>query len=78
MVEVSAGGAIYAFIYGQGLMQSHEGVFNWTKLGEPWEQEFILHLAIDPGNPLRMFSATGDGRILASKDGGATWAALGQ
>ena len=73
MVEVIADGTIYAFVYGQGLVSMKEGASTWTTVAGNWEEQFLIHFAVDPTDPNRMFAATGDGQILASKDQGMTW-----
>jgi photosystem II stability/assembly factor-like uncharacterized protein len=78
MVEVTADGTMYAFLFGQGLATAKEGVFNWSVVSGDWDQDYILHLAVDPEDPDRMFAATGNGQIVASSDRGKTWAPFGQ
>jgi photosystem II stability/assembly factor-like uncharacterized protein len=78
MIEVTADGTMYAFLFGQGLATAKEGVFDWSVVSSDWDQDFILHLAVDPADPDRMFAATGNSQIVASGDGGKTWAAFGQ
>ena len=73
MVEVIAVGTIYAFVYGQGLVSAQEDAPNWTTVAGDWEEQFLIHFAVDPTDPKRMFAATGDGQILASKDQGLSW-----
>lgn len=77
MIEPTSSGTLYAFVYGEGLMQSPESAANWTRVGGSWGEQFILDLAIDSDDPLRMFAATGQGQVLASKDGGENWTAFG-
>jgi photosystem II stability/assembly factor-like uncharacterized protein len=78
MVEVTADGTMYAFLFGQGLATAKEGVFNWSVVSGDWDQDYILHLTVDPADPDRMFAATGNGQIVASGDRGKTWAAFGE
>ena len=78
MVEVTADGAVYAFVYGQGLAWAKEGTFNWSTAADDWGRQYILHLAVDPADPNRLFAATGDGQVLASADQGQTWGPFGQ
>jgi photosystem II stability/assembly factor-like uncharacterized protein len=73
MVEVTADGTVYAFVYGKGLASAKEGIFNWSTAADDWGKQYILHLAVDPTNTKRLFAATGDGQILASRDQGETW-----
>ena len=78
VVEVTAEGTIYAFLYGEGLASAKEGVFNWSTVSGDWGQDYILNLAVDPTDSERMFAATCKGEVLASVDGGKTWAAFGE
>jgi len=78
MVEVAADGSVYAFVHRQGLWRASEGTFNWTALSEDWGDRYILHLAIDPTAPERLYAATGAGQVLASPDQGRTWNAFGR
>lgn len=78
MVKVTADGTMYAFLFGQGLATAKEGVFNWTVVSADWDQDYILHLAVDPADPGRMFAATGKSEIVASGDRGRTWSAFGE
>ena len=78
MIEVTADGTMYAFLFGQGLATAKEGVFNWSVVSSDWDQDYILHLAVDPADPDRMFAATGNSQIVASSDRGKTWAAFGE
>jgi photosystem II stability/assembly factor-like uncharacterized protein len=76
LVEVTPE-AVYAFVLGDGLLSSPEGQFKWTALSEDWGERYFLHFAADPTDPNRLFVATGDGQVLASKDQGKTWTAYG-
>jgi photosystem II stability/assembly factor-like uncharacterized protein len=80
MVETSADGTVYAFVFGRGLVSAKEGAFNFATLGGSgvWGEQYILHLAVDPTDARRLYAATGESEVLASGDGGATWAPLGQ
>lgn len=78
MVEVTADGTVYAFVYGRGLASAKEGIFNWSTAADDWGRQYILHLAVDPADAKRLFAATGDGNVLASADQGQTWAPFGQ
>jgi hypothetical protein len=77
LVEVTPD-AVYAFVLGDGLLSSPEGQFKWTALSQDWGERYFLHLAADPVDPGRLFAATGDSQVLASKDQGKTWAAYGE
>ncbi|HET7715809.1 MAG TPA: exo-alpha-sialidase [Bauldia sp.] len=78
MVETGADGALYAFVYGEGLKMAREGVFKFETLAGDWGDGYILHLAVDPTDAKRLYAATGEGEVLASADGGATWSPFGE
>ena len=77
MVEVSPNGMLYGFVLGRGLIRSAEGSLDFQTVSSEWGDGFLLHLAIDPSNPDRLFGATQEGTILASTDGGKSWRAFG-
>lgn len=77
MVETIKDGRIFAFVIGRGLVRLQEGARELTGVNADWGETFILHLAVDPSDPDRLYAATGAGAILASKDGGKTWAGFG-
>jgi photosystem II stability/assembly factor-like uncharacterized protein len=78
MVESTADGSLYAFVYGRGLVRAQEGTFNFATVSGDWGERYILHLAVDPTDPNRLYAATGDGQVLASRDQGESWTAFGQ
>lgn len=77
LVEVAADGSILAFVVGRGLLRSPGQPLEFTALGNPVPGGYLLHLAIDPADPDRMFAATGEGKVLTSVDQGRTWAEFG-
>ncbi|MGH9331062.1 MAG: exo-alpha-sialidase [Vicinamibacterales bacterium] len=78
MVEVAPDGRVYAFVLGRGLIGSADDPLDFEIVSGDWGERFLLHLAIDPSNPDRLFGATQDGAILASADGGKTWKTFGE
>ncbi|MFC4171550.1 F510_1955 family glycosylhydrolase [Microvirga sp. GCM10011540] len=77
LVEVTPDGTLYAFVIGRGLVRSAEEPFGPTELGNDFGGGYLLHLAVDPANPDRLFAATGKGRVLTSTDQGRTWNSFG-
>jgi hypothetical protein len=69
-------GALYAFVLGEGLMRSAEAPLTFQTVSNAFGDAYLLHLASDPSDSGRLFAATGDRLILASADGGRTWAPL--
>ncbi len=77
LVEVAPDGALYAFVVGRGLVRSAEDPLSFTTLSNDFGGGYLLHLAVDPTNPSRLFAATGRGRVVTSTDQGRTWTTFG-
>ena len=73
-VRTVRAGHVYAYIVGVGLVRAPESSLNWQVIGDPWGDDYMLHLAVDPSDPGRMFTVNSEGRVLSSNDGGASWA----
>jgi photosystem II stability/assembly factor-like uncharacterized protein len=76
MIETAPDGTVYALIVGLGLVSTPGSVINWSLLSSDVAQKIILHLAVDPTNPDRVFAVTQESEILTSTDGGRTWTPL--
>ena len=76
LVEM-AGGTLYAFVVGRGLVRSGEGQLDFTAVGGDWGEQVLLHLAVDPKNPDRIYVASHHGDVLVTTDGGTTWKQIG-
>ena len=81
-VMLSAPGATPAepeavLLLGAGLLRTDEPNLAWEVRSNAFGEGYLLHLAVDPGNPQRLFAITGEGAVMASTDGGATWRAVG-
>ena len=77
MVQTGFSGEVYAFLLGAGLLRTDEPNLAWEVRSNAFGEGYLLHLAVDPGNPQRLFAITGEGAVMASTDGGATWRAVG-
>ncbi len=77
LVEVTPDSTLYAFVVDRGLVRGTEGSPQFETLTNDIGGGFLLHLAVDPANPNRLFAATGRGRVLTSSDQGRTWATFG-
>ena len=77
LVEIVPDGMLYAFVVGRGLLRSAEDPLEFETLSSGFADGYLLHLAVDPANPDRLFAATGEGKVLSSADGGETWTAFG-
>ena len=74
-VEAGPGGAVHAFVLGKGLVRAEEGALDdWTLVSAPFGGDYLLHFATDG---TRAFAVTGSGALLASENGGASWALFG-
>jgi photosystem II stability/assembly factor-like uncharacterized protein len=73
MVEAAPDGSLYAFALGSGLMKAPAADLTWQTAAGGFGEQILLHLAVDPGNPNRLFAVTQEGEILTSWDGGQTW-----
>jgi hypothetical protein len=77
MVDTAPDGTLYAFVIGRGLVSAKEAVFDFGTVSSGWGKRFILHFAVDPMDPARLFAATGANEVLMSTDAGNTWALFG-
>jgi hypothetical protein len=75
-VTVARDGTVLAFVLDGGLQRATEPGLAWESVAADTGGHILLHLVRDPDDPLRLFAASHTGGILASTDGGATWAAL--
>ena len=77
MVFTTRDGDVYAFVVGSGLLHATEPALAWQSLGGDFSGAYVLHFAVDPTNKERLCAITNKNTILASRDGGRTWAAFG-
>jgi photosystem II stability/assembly factor-like uncharacterized protein len=76
VVHTLGDGTVYTFLVGLGLFRAREPDLNW-KLLSPQAGDFaIIHLAVDPADPSRMFAFRQGNSLAASHDNGRTWRAL--
>ena len=85
MVAVAGDGTLYAYIVGTGLLRAHEQEppLPWQRVGAGLDDRIIVHLAIDPHDHRRLYAVAADAQghapsILASADGGESWASFGK
>lgn len=78
MLKVESGGAIFAFVVGQGLLQGSEtDLTRWTLVSDAFADAALIHYAVDPTDPQRAYAVTQDSVIFASVDGGHSWHPFG-
>ena len=77
MVQTGHKGEVYAFIIGLGLLRTEEPHLRWEYVSRSFGDRYLLHLAVDPGDPRRLYVVTNDKQVLVSKDDGNTWFELG-
>jgi photosystem II stability/assembly factor-like uncharacterized protein len=75
-VATGPDGALLAFVLDGGLQRAVEPDLAWETVSTDTGGRILLHLAVDPHDPSRLFAASQHGEILASRDGGATWSPL--
>jgi mono/diheme cytochrome c family protein len=73
MVRAAPGGRLYAFVYGIGLITTQEPGLAWETLSRDFADRYILDLALDPGDPKRLYATVDTGAIMTSGDGGKSW-----
>ncbi len=77
MIEVTTDGSVYAFMLGSGLLRAEEPSLNWQTLSNDFGDRYLLHFAVDSGDPARLYASTHQNELLVSNDGGRTWQQLG-
>ena len=82
MVHVTRDGTIYAYIIGTGLVRAAEKNPAWKVIGRGFGGDVLLHFAVDPHDPQRLYAVTYDTQkrtqgVIASRDGGERWSPLG-
>lgn len=70
-VETGSNGEIYAFMLGVGLVKYQDS--DWIQLSDGYGGRYLMHLAIDPQDPGRLYAMAQGGELLASSDGGRHW-----
>ena len=76
MVQAAPDKTVYAFVIGSGLMKSPGAALDWRPVNNEFGERVLLHLAVDPANPNRLFAVTDESTVLTSTDGGKTWQPL--
>jgi hypothetical protein len=81
-VQVTAASEVYAFLVGTGLVRTGEPDLAWQPVSDGFGEAYLLHLTVDPAEPGNLFVVSVDPRshqqsLLASRDRGTTWSALG-
>jgi hypothetical protein len=74
---------VYAFLDGTGLIRASEPELNWQTVSGGFGNDYLLHLAVAPNDGRAIYAVafnqgTDSQALLASRDGGTTWAPLGK
>lgn len=78
MVSLGPGSKVYAFVVGKGLQEANDDALNsWTELSNAFGDHVLLHFAVDPKDPARLYATTNDNVVLSSTDGGRSWRPFG-
>ncbi len=73
MVHTTADGTAYAFIVGIGLIETKEPALAWKRLSNDFGRHVLLHLAVAPDDPNRLYGVADTGGVVTSGDGGRSW-----
>jgi photosystem II stability/assembly factor-like uncharacterized protein len=73
MVSAADDGSLYAYDLVDGLIHLAPGAEQWTSIGEPLQDDAILHFTV---KEREMAAATHAGRLVKSIDGGKSWRSL--
>jgi photosystem II stability/assembly factor-like uncharacterized protein len=81
LVVVGNDGTVFAHLVGTGLLRAREPELDWETLGTGLDGQVLIHLAIDPKDPSRLYAVAvepGSHRqsLVASSDGGASWSSF--
>jgi photosystem II stability/assembly factor-like uncharacterized protein len=81
MVRTTRDGRVYAFVIGAGLVRASEEDLAWQVISNDFGGNYVLHLAADPRDGETLYVATLHAQshaqaLLASRDGGRSWAPL--
>jgi photosystem II stability/assembly factor-like uncharacterized protein len=76
MVATTSSGAVYAFVYGTGLVRAMEPGLGWQIVNGEFGKGYILHFAVAPQDPNRLYAITDQPVVIESRDGGKTWSSL--
>jgi hypothetical protein len=77
MVQTGHKSEVYAFIVEHGLVRTREPELRWDYVSKSFGERYVIHFAVDPGDPRQLYAVTNDKRVLISTDDGITWAEFG-
>ncbi len=72
-VHVTPEGAVYAYVYGTGLVTAQEPELSWRTVASDFQDRLVIGITSDPKNPNRLFGTANTGAIMVSKDTGKSW-----
>lgn len=73
MVHTGRDESVYAFVLSKGLMKGKSDGTGWNMLYNNFGGQLPIGMAIESGQPEKLFLYTRSDRILASTDGGKSW-----
>lgn len=76
MVATTSTGDVYAFIVGTGLVRAMEPELRWQTVNGGFGKGYIIHFAVTPQDPKRLYAIDDKSAIIASLDAGKTWSPL--
>ena len=75
-IATTASGEVFAFAVGGGLLRAVEPSLQWEPLHQGFGESILLHIAIDPSGPIRLFAVSQRNELLGSRDGGIGWTTI--
>jgi photosystem II stability/assembly factor-like uncharacterized protein len=75
-IATNAGGDVFAFAIGRGLLRGVEPDLQWEPLNHGFGESVLLQLVIDPSDPTRLFAVSQRNELLGSRDGGIGWTTI--
>lgn len=78
LVQGADGGTVYAFMPGVGLLRTEEPSLRWQFVSDDFADRAVLHLAVDPRNPRKIYAVTDRQQVIVSHDKGVSWTELGK
>ena len=76
MVSEPVKGTLYAFIVGKGLLRLDNNSGQWELVNNQFGAQVLVELLVKPGKPDTFIAVNQFGKMVKSKDSGATWQSI--
>jgi mono/diheme cytochrome c family protein len=77
VAHVSPDGTVHAYVVGMGLIESRDPGTGWKQVYNQFGEQVLRQLVVEPGDAQRMYALNQFGRLLTSRDAGASWHTFG-